>query len=117
MERKGSIGRRGAQPVGRLSDRAPRNMHPSLPEWDQARQLVPWWEAFTPSPCAPHRIDLEAATSGPGPGVSTDANTAFPLQSGSGTGERAWTPMKRVLLALSTLAAIFLVAGATGTWH
>jgi hypothetical protein len=31
-------------------------------------------------------------------------------------GERGWTPVKRILIALTSLAALFLVAGAHSTW-
>jgi hypothetical protein len=34
-----------------------------------------------------------------------------------GTGERGWAPMKRILIALAGLAALFLAAGAGGQWH
>jgi len=92
-------------------------MQPSLPEWDQVRTAVLWWEEV--GPCAPHRIILEAATSGPGLEEASDSDIVVSLspQGETGTGERGWTPMKRIFMALSALAALFLVVGAGSSWH
>jgi hypothetical protein len=56
-------------------------------------------------------VALDAAT------ASEDLEiTSFSPHGETGTGERGWSPMKRILLALSTLAALFLVVGAHTQW-
>jgi hypothetical protein len=84
-----------------LAGRNPRHLQPSVPAWDQAGPPLPWWETVSPTP-ATTRIQLE--TSEYEPSISPTGET--------GTGERGWAPMKRILIALAGLAALFLAAGA-----
>jgi hypothetical protein len=109
MGREAARGREGAALRG-LSQRVPRHSRPSVPAWDQAGPALPWWETVS---VGPRRVVLETAPDG-----SEDQKmTSFSHQSETGTGERGWTPMKRILMALAGLAALFLAAGAAGTWH
>jgi len=102
MGRNGATGRNDAA----LAGRNPRHLRPSVPAWDQAGPPLPWWETVTPQ--SPRRITLE---------TSDDNKPSNSPEGETGTGERGWAPMKRILLALAGLAAIFLAAGATGSWH
>jgi hypothetical protein len=86
-----------------LAGRIPRHLQPSVPAWDQAGPPLPWWETVSPTPSA-RRIQLETADELIIPSISSAGET--------GTGERGWAPMKRILIALAGLAALFLAAGA-----
>ena len=86
-----------------LAGRNPRHLQPSVPAWDQAGPALPWWENVSPTP-ATRRIQLETSEDQNKPSIS-------PLGE-AGTGERGWAPMKRILIALAGLAALFLAAGA-----
>ena len=86
-----------------LAGRNPRHLQPSVPAWDQAGPPLPWWETVSPTP-APRRIQLETT-------IELE-ETSFSSQDGAKTGERGWAPMKRILIALAGLAALFLAAGA-----
>ena len=106
MGREAAPGREAAAP---LSQRVPRHSHPSVPAWDQAGPALPWWETV---PVTPRRVSLEAPTDG-----SEDQHmTSFSPQGGTEAGERGWTPMKRILMALAGLAALFLAAGANSRY-
>jgi len=114
MGRDEATGRDGAALARGFSQRIPRHLQPSVPAWDQAGPALPWWEAVAPIPSSPRRVRLD-----PGSQVSdahADLNASLSPQGETGTGERGWTPMKRILLALGTLAALFAVAGATAKW-
>jgi len=100
MGREGAPGREEA--ALRVSRRGPRHSHPSVPAWDQAGPALPWWESV---PHTPRRIVLDA-------GSEDLQMTSHSLEGETGTGERGWTPMKRILIALAGLAALFLAAGA-----
>ena len=89
-----------------LAGRNPRHLQPSVPAWDQAGPPLPWWETVSPTQTS-RRIQLE---------TSDELKPTSSLQGEAGTGERGWTPMKRILLALAGLAAIFLAAGANSHW-
>lgn len=91
-----------------LSGRMARHLQPTVPAWDQAGPPLPWWEAVTPTPSTPRRIKLDETP-------ETQNLSASP-EGELGTGERGWTPLKRILIALSTLAALFLVVGAHTQW-
>lgn len=102
MGREAAQGREAAAP---LSQRVPRHSHPSVPAWDQAGPALPWWETVA---VAPRHVSLEAPTDG-----SEDKNmTSFSPPGGTEAGERGWSSMKRILIALAGLAALFLAAGA-----
>jgi len=98
------VGREAAALSGRMA----RHLQPSVPAWDQAGPALPWWEAVSPT-TAPRRIKLDEST-------QSEISTCSP-EGELGTGERGWAPMKRVLIALAGLAALFLAAGAGGQWH
>jgi len=85
-----------------LAGRNPRHLQPSVPAWDQAGPPLPWWESVSPTPPDRH-IQLE---------TSDESKPSISPQGEAGTGERGWAPMKRILLALAGLAALFLAAGA-----
>ena len=104
MGRTGSSSRNKAA----LAGRNPRHLQPSVPAWDQAGPALPWWETVSSTP-ATRRIQLEPSEDQNKPSIS-------PLGE-AGTGERGWTPMKRILIALTGLAALFLAAGASTSWH
>lgn len=107
MGREGAPSREAAAARG-FSQRLPRHSQPSVPAWDQAGPALPWWETV---PRAPRHISLDAAI------TSEDLEiTSHSPHGETGTGERGWSPMKRILLALSTLAALFLVVGAHTQW-
>ncbi len=99
MGRNGTSSRSQAALAGRI----PRHLQPSVPAWDQAGPPLPWWETVSPTPADRH-IQLETPTEITKPSTS-------PLGE-AGTGERGWAPMKRILLALAGLAALFIAAGA-----
>jgi hypothetical protein len=101
-----------------MARKTPRHTQPVVPAWDQAGPPVPWWEAVGPYPCADRRVSLEPATSGSESESPADVEvlSVLPPAGGTGTGERGWTPMKRILIALMSLAALFLVAGAHSQW-
>jgi len=103
MGRNGSSSRKDAA----LAGRNPRHLQPSVPAWDQAGPPLPWWETVSPTPANPH-IQLETTIELESPSNSPEGET--------GTGERGWAPMKRIMLALAGLAAIFLAAGASSHW-
>src|SRR5213080_4744964 len=108
MGREGAPSREAAA-AGGFSQRVPRHSQPSVPAWDQAGPALPWWESV---PQAPRRISLDAPTNG-----SEDIQmTSFSPEGEIGTGERGWTPMKRILMALAGLAALFLAAGANSRY-
>ena len=86
-----------------LAGRNPRHLQPSVPAWDQAGPALPWWETVSPT-----RIQLETPDELTKPSISPHGE--------AGTGERGWAPMKRILLALAGLAALFLAAGANAHW-
>ena len=100
MGREDASSRDGAALAGRMARHPP----PSVPAWDQAAQPLPWWETVSPTPAADRKIQLELEI----PTNSPEGET--------GTGERGWAPMKRILIALAGLAALFLAAGANGRW-
>src|SRR2546423_15470076 len=107
------MGREGAprreEAALRVSRRGPRHSKPSVPAWDQAEPSLPWWETVSQ---APRQSAAETAIQG-----SEDSQiTSVSPDGETGAGERGWTPMKRILLALGTLAALFAVAGATAKW-
>lgn len=87
-----------------LAGRNPRHLQPSVPAWDQAGPALPWWETVSPTLPTERPIQLETT-------VDRDSSSNSP-QGEAGTGERGWAPMKRILLALAGLAALFLAAGA-----
>src|SRR5438094_7106103 len=99
MGREGANSRNDAALVGRN----PRHLQPRVPAWDQAGPPLPWWETVSPSP-SPRRIQLETTVELEKPSTSPHGE--------AGTGERGWAPMKRILIALAGLAALFLAAGA-----
>jgi hypothetical protein len=108
MGRDEAIGRDEAALGRDFTGKMARHLQPSVPAWDQAGPALPWWETV---PQAPRRVALDAAT------ASEDLEiTSFSPHGETGTGERGWSPMKRILLALSTLAALFLVVGAHTQW-
>jgi hypothetical protein len=91
-----------------LAGRNPRHLQPSVPAWDQVRPPLPWWETVSPTPASGRRIQLE---------ISSDIQpTSSPEGETGMTGERGWAPMKRILIALAGLAALFLAAGANSRW-
>jgi len=92
-----------------LAGRNPRHLQPSVPAWDQAGPPLPWWETVSPTRSADRHISLEPASDLEKPSNSPSGE--------AGTGERGWAPMKRILLALAGLAALFLAAGASTSWH
>ena len=99
MGREDATSRNEAALAGRMA----RHLKPSVPAWDQAAQPLPWWETVSPTQADRH-ISLESSSD---PEIS-----AFSPARETGTGERGWAPMKRILLALAGLAALFLAAGA-----
>jgi|SRR5579864_5481012 len=103
MGRNGTSSRNQAA----LAGRNPRHLQPSVPAWDQAGPPLPWWESVSPTP-SPRRIQLEPTLELEKPSISS--------QDGAKTGERGWAPMKRIMIALAGLAAIFLAAGASTHW-
>jgi hypothetical protein len=109
MGRVEAIGRQEAASGRDFTRKMARHLQPSVPAWDQAGPALPWWETV---PQASRRVILDISVS-----QSEDTTmTSFSPQSEIGAGERGWTPMKRILLALGTLAALFAVAGATAKW-
>src|SRR5712664_618849 len=90
-----------------LAGRIPRHLQPSVPAWDQAGPALPWWETVSQTPTV-RRIQLETSDEQDMPSISPSSEL--------GTGERGWAPMKRILLALSGLAALFLAVGANSRW-
>jgi len=100
MGREDAKSRKGAA----LAGRNPRHLQPSVPAWDQAGPPLPWWESVSPTPSADRHICLEPTSDLEKPSTSPNGE--------AGTGERGWAPMKRILLALAGLAALFLAAGA-----
>ena len=88
-----------------------RHLQPSVPAWDQAGPSLPWWEAV---PQAPRRVTLDAAV--PQSEDIQNHITSVSPEGETGAGERGWTPMKRILMALAGLAALFLAAGANVGW-
>ena len=105
MGREDAKSRKGAA----LAGRNPRHLQPSVPAWDQAGPPLPWWETVSPTPDTSQRVQLETA-------ADADDSSISPLLE-AGTGERGWAPMKRILLALAGLAALFLAAGAGSSFH
>jgi hypothetical protein len=102
MGRVEAIGRQEAASGRDFTRKMARHLQPSVPAWDQAGPALPWWETV-PQNAATHKSEEIQVTS-------------FSPESEIGAGERGWTPMKRILLALGTLAALFAVAGATAKW-
>jgi|SRR5438067_5505042 len=90
-----------------LAGRNPRHLQPSVPAWDQAGPPLPWWETVSPSP-SPRTASIETVVDVQKPSNSPTGE--------AGTGERGWSPMKRILIAFATLAALFLVVGAHTQW-
>jgi hypothetical protein len=100
---------REAAAVRGFSQRVPRHSHPSVPAWDQAGPALPWWESVLQGP---QHVSLEPPTNG-----SQDSKmTSFSPEGETVAGERGWTPMKRILMALAGLAALFLAAGANARY-
>ena len=110
MGRDEAIGRDEAALGRDFTGKMARHLQPSVPAWDQAGPALPWWETVSH---APHRVILDPAVSRP----EDSKMTSVSPEGETGAGERGWTPMKRVLIALSGLAALFMAAGAYGTWH
>ena len=102
MGRNGTSSRSQAALAGRI----PRHLQPRVPAWDQAGPPLPWWETVSPTQTS-RRIQLE---------TSDELKPTSSPYGEAGTGERGWAPMKRILLALAGLAAIFLAAGANSHW-
>ena len=100
MGRNGTSSRSQAALAGRI----PRHLQPSVPAWDQAGPPLPWWETVSPTQTS-RRIQLE---------TSDELKPTSSPYGEAGTG--GWAPMKRILLALAGLAAIFLAAGANSHW-
>lgn len=100
MGREDAISRNAAALAGRI----PRHLQPSVPAWDQAGPPLPWWETVSPTPITARRVQLETAVD--------LQSSSFSPEGETGTGERGWAPMKRILIALAGLAALFLAAGA-----
>jgi hypothetical protein len=102
MGRDGAISRDDAALGRDFTRKMARHLQPSVPAWDQAGPALPWWETV-PQNAATHKSDEIQVTS-------------FSPQSEIGAGERGWTPLKRILIALAGLAALFLAAGAHTQW-
>jgi hypothetical protein len=114
MGRDEAIGREEAALGRDFTRKMARHLQPSVPAWDQAGPSLPWWETV---PQAPRDVILEAATSGSDVSAANDQMTVFSLDGETKTGERGWTPMKRIFMALAGLAALFLAAGASTSWR
>jgi hypothetical protein len=114
MGRDGAIGREEAAMDRDFTRKMARHLQPSVPAWDQAGPSLPWWETVAPGSSSPRGVRMEPATSGSE--TSDLQRTVFSRNGESGTGERGWTPMKRILMALAGLAALFLAAGANAHW-
>jgi len=111
MGRDGAIGRDEAALDRDFTRKMARHLQPSVPAWDQAGPALPWWETV---PQAPRRVTLDAPT--PRFEDTQIQDTTVSPEGETGAGERGWTPMKRILMALAGLAALFLAAGANSRY-
>jgi hypothetical protein len=78
------------------------------PEWGPRDPSAPWWEAVV-YPCVPNR-ELPAVE----PNITASEPDVVPGEKKSGRGGAM--KMARLMVALSALAALFLIAGASAKY-